>query len=289
MEPAHKTQTTHSTHPYYYLCNKIDILVVDDYKEALLQPYYEFLNNYYLYKIDFSDNFYVAQSKLETGNYHICILDLGLQNIMDDEYYLLKKFSGKIPIIVTGAIDKHKRSEAYRYGAVTIQPKPVYEDYREMSHTVNVTFLQLLAMPFGFQIKDGLVKKWCQILREKNPNNIFEWAVMGGVSESYFRKRWQQSFSLQPDYFLYLFKLFLDAFSYCNNPNKNRDHHSTYSIEYRIDRQRSFYRVHYPIVNKILNKLSACNYRADQQTQIIYSTIKKPAPKKHSDNYNIRY
>ena len=257
MEHTHKAQTGYSTHPYYYLCNKIKILIVDDYKETLLQPCYEFLKNYYLYHTDLSDNFYVAQSKLENGNYHLCIMDLGLQDIMDDEYYLLKKFSSKIPIIVTGIINAEKRSKAYKYGAVTIRPKPFYEDYRDLSHTVNETFLQLLVMPFGFQINDGLVKKWCQILREKKPKNIFSWAVLGGVSESYFRKRWEKSFSLQPDYFLYLYHLFLDAIMYCDKQYLNKNHKSTYSIEYRIDRQRSYYRIHYLILNKILNKLSA--------------------------------
>jgi hypothetical protein len=184
---------------------------------------------------------------------------------MGDEYYLLKRFSSKIPMIVTGTIDIKKSSEVYKYGAVTIMPKPFYENFNKLSHAINEAFLQMLAMPFGFQIKDVLVKKWCQVLREKKPNNIFSWAVLGGVSESCFRERWMKSISVKPDYFLYLYHLFLDAISYCENQNMKKRLQSTYSKEYRIDRQRSYYRVNHLKLNEILGKLSGCNFK----TQLI--------------------
>jgi DNA-binding NtrC family response regulator len=78
----------------------IKILVVDD-EFALVDLHLEHLTSYELYDVTCAYNATTADKILSSSKrFHVCMMDLGLYDMNNDEYFLIKKYSPRISFII---------------------------------------------------------------------------------------------------------------------------------------------------------------------------------------------
>lgn len=252
------------SHPYNYLCNKIKILVVNSNRE-IYESINEYLNKYYLYHADLTDCIYIAENRLKKKQYHICLLDMGMEDINNDECTFLKKYSYKIPIIAfSGLKDPKFGFDIHRLGATDICSLPINFGSIELVEIINATFLDLLIMPFGFKINSDLIKHCYQTLKNENPITVSDWAKKCSVSECYLRRIWNDWFSIKPKHTLFLYQLFKEAIAFCNLQfKKTNGIHTCNSIygnwdENKFLKQKKYYKLNLEILSRTIRSLSKC-------------------------------
>ncbi len=203
--------------PYQFLAHSINICMVDD-DPQLLQVYSEILNGYNLYTIVSCSNVAETESMLSSKQrFHVCIMDLGLDDIDNDEFYLLKKFSPRISfIILTGNDSVKKGFECGKYGSLSVFEKPVDFGKVDFINAVNRAFICSLVASCSKSYKP-VVEKIVEALFLFDPVDIFNWALNANVTEQYLRKVWNTIYGYQPKYFFILYRMMLSAFSVFNS------------------------------------------------------------------------
>ncbi|MBD3320463.1 MAG: response regulator, partial [Chitinivibrionales bacterium] len=105
--------------PFYFLDNTVNILLVDD-DPKIVELLRKTLGMLTVFNIRVADTTRKAASLLESPDrFHSCIFDLGLSDVDNDEFYLLKNFYRHTSFIVlTGATSATKGFLAGQYGAM---------------------------------------------------------------------------------------------------------------------------------------------------------------------------
>jgi FixJ family two-component response regulator len=203
--------------PYLFLKHSINICMVDD-DPNLLQIYSEILNCYNLYSVVSCSNVSEAELTLSSRQrFHICIMDLGLDDINNDEFYLLKKFSPRTSFIVlTGNASIKKGFECGKYGSLSVFEKPVDFSKIDFINAINRAFICSLVSSCS-KFHKPVIEKIIEALFIYNPVDIFDWAFNANVTEQYLRRVWNTIYGYQPKYFLWLYRMMHSAFSFYNS------------------------------------------------------------------------
>ncbi len=203
--------------PYIFLKNSINICMVDD-DPKLLQIYSEILNYYKLYTIISCSNVSQTDSILSSKQrFHVCIMDLGLDGINNDEFYLLKKYSPRISFIVLTGNDSIKKGfECGKYGSLSVFEKPIDFGKIDFINAINRAFIYSLVSSCS-KFHKPVIEKIIEALFISNPVDIFDWSFSANVTEQYLRRVWNTIYGYQPKYFLWLYRIMNSSFPFYNS------------------------------------------------------------------------
>lgn len=202
---------------YSFLERSMEICIVDD-DPIILETYSRILNCYPLYSVATFSSASEANAVLSAiRRVHVCIMDLGLTDIDNDEFYLVKKFSPRTSFVVlTGNSSIHTGFECGKHGSFSVFEKPVDFERIDFVNTLNRAFIYSLVNTSKDKHFKPIVDKIIEALMIYNPTNIGEWAYFACITEQYLRRVWNTIFGYQPKYFLWFYKMMTSAFSIYN-------------------------------------------------------------------------
>jgi CheY-like chemotaxis protein len=200
---------------YGPLKRSVSILVVDD-DPNLLDLYEDLISGHPLYSVITASTARLAEQIIKKGvHIHLSILDFGIDDIGSDEYYLLRKYSKKIPfVIISGSADLERAFEASTLGAAGLIAKPPETASMKFWNTLSRIFLDKTILPDFSITMNPLLKKCCDILRTDLPESVTEWANKAHITDAYLRKLLSESTTFPPKHILFLYKIYKNAFSY---------------------------------------------------------------------------
>jgi CheY-like chemotaxis protein len=196
---------------FSFLERSVKILIVDD-EPGLVAVYLEHLNAYPLYEAHSVGSARQAERFLSSKNCHVCLLDLGMNDIDNDEYYLIKKYSPKTSFMVVSARDSlEKGFQAKSCGAFAAVKKPVDFFQLEFFHCINNAFLQSIVTPKGGNGYKPVIRTAADILVSSRPDSVQQWAEKVGVDERYLRRVWLECFGCLPKHIQWFARTFYFA------------------------------------------------------------------------------
>jgi FixJ family two-component response regulator len=203
--------------PYSFLERTIEICMVDD-DPNILELYSKILNCYPLYTAATFSSASEANVILSSiKRFHVCVMDLGLADINNDEFYLVKTFSPQTSfVILTGKGSIQTGFQCGKNGSFSVFEKPVDFRKTEFINTVNEAFIYSLVNTGKEKHCKPIIEKIIEALIFCYPANINEWAYNACVTEQYLRRVWNTIYGYQPKYFLWFYKMMTSAFSFYN-------------------------------------------------------------------------
>ena len=130
-----------------FLEKTIEILVLHD-EPAILELYSEYLSLYKPYNVITASCSKEARAILLSNNrIRVCIMDVGLMDLNNDEYYFIKEFSSKTSfILVTGRDSLEAGFKAHSLGVCAVIKKPGNFETISIINEINNAFLQSIFM-----------------------------------------------------------------------------------------------------------------------------------------------
>jgi len=216
------------SHPYSFLDGTIGILVVDDDK-TVFEYIQRLLRPMKLYSLSYASSNYDAVNVLRSHKrFHLCIADLGLLDMEDDEFYIVRHYAQKCAaVIFTDSKSPAKGATCIQLGARAVYEKGDSFDPEQFTHDIRMyALLNMINYRYYDNCADtlGLATK---ILFEKKPKNVTEWADLMRISDRQLRRLWHTDESIGAKYTLFLFYLYTQAFEYYNKVIQNSGHFLT--------------------------------------------------------------
>jgi|WetSurMetagenome_2_1015567.scaffolds.fasta_scaffold102039_2 CheY-like chemotaxis protein len=201
---------------FSFLDKSLNILIADD-DWAILDVLTEMLSPVRLFNI-LSANTTKAASDLISGEnrVHVCIMDLGLRDIDDDEYYLLKKFAPYISFLVhTGSINPTQGFKSKEYGAKHLITKGSMTAIEgiELVQTINRYSLYNLINPSYNETVFDTLNYATEMLFKKSPASVTQWAAEARITDRELRNLWKNKIGIMARHALTIFELFSLAFT----------------------------------------------------------------------------
>lgn len=214
--------------PFYYLDKLVNILLVDDSPEILtfLSKTIAPIGAYTIHK---ADNSKKADEILSSPTrIHMCIMDLGLTDIMDDQFYLLKKYGARISFLIfTGRQSPYMGFESHILGAKNLLEKSAEFDSIKFLKNINYLALLNIINPKYDSITNDSLSASTDILFEKTPLFVSNWAQSLGMTDRTLRHIWTKNLGANAKIILSIFQMFETAFSY--SIKLQMDNFNTYS------------------------------------------------------------
>ena len=204
--------------PFYKpLLKSVTILVVDD-DPYLLDYYEDMLSGHPLYTVIKAATAREAESAIRSPSpIHLCILDFGIDDIDNDEYYLLRKYARKMPfVVISGSADMERAFEAARIGAAGMIAKPPDMNAQQFWTKLSDLFLQKTILPDLSSTSNTQLNECCRILIEGTPESVSEWAMEANITDAYLRKLWNDCYTFPPKHVLFMYRVYKSAFAYYN-------------------------------------------------------------------------
>lgn len=198
-----------------FLRKSISLLVVDD-DQSQLDFYDEILSGHPLYKITKASTAKDAEQILKSSPHiHLCILDFGIDDVGSDEYYLLKKYSYRLPVvIISGSADLERAFVASNLGAAGMIAKPPEVASQKFWNTLSKAFLDRVILPAVPQTANPIFVSSCRIIQSDLPESVSAWAAKANISDTYLRRLWSECYAIPPKHILFLYKTYKQAFTY---------------------------------------------------------------------------
>ncbi len=200
--------------PYYFLDKSINLLIVDDDQQirSLLQ---KIISPVELYSVNTASTAGAAEPLLASPQrIHLCVIDLGLRDLHNDEFYLIKKYSDRVAFIIfTGSTSPTKGFKARECGAKAIIEKSPEFNPDEFVKIVNKYALFNIINPRYGLTKDTL-NAATEILIEQQPKYVSHWAMLLGITDRELRHIWSKNLGANAKIILTINQLFQSAFTY---------------------------------------------------------------------------
>ena len=248
---------------FSFLEHSIGVLIVED-EPAVAELHFEHLNSYKLYHVVCASSIKEAESVLSSSRrFHVCLLDLGLEDFDHDEYYLIRKYSPRMSFIVVSARDSlEKGFQAGTCGALAIINKPVDFYKIDFIDQINAAFFKSLLVPDNQSKCKPVIKDAIDAFLSSKPASVIHWANKVGVEERYLRKVWKECFEYPLKYVPWFHRIFSHAFSnyksmYCEEfgIEEGKTDITANDDEYINKRFKSFYHTHKIAIESILRRL----------------------------------
>ena len=201
--------------PFYYLDKLVNVLLVDD-DTKILSLLSGILKPVCPYCIHNATTAQQAEKILSSpSRIHLCVMDLGITDIKNDDLYLLKQFGNRISFIVlTGRPSPSKGFEAHALGAKAIIEKSGKFDNVKFLETVNhLSLLNIINPKYSPTISDSLSLS-TDLLFEKLPKFVSQWAQLMGMTDRTLRHIWTKNLGANAKIILSTFQMFETAFDY---------------------------------------------------------------------------
>lgn len=201
--------------PFYYLDHQVNVLLIDDDPEilALLSEILKPIGPYNLFCASTAQQ---AEKILTSPpRTHLCVLDLGITDIKNDEFVLLKRFGNRVSFIIfTGRPSPSKGFDAHALGAKTVIEKTENFDTIKFFKTVNYFALLNIMNPKHSTIINDSLSVSTDLLFEKSPNFVSQWAQMMGMTDRSLRYIWTKNLGANAKIILSTYQMFETAFDY---------------------------------------------------------------------------
>jgi DNA-binding NarL/FixJ family response regulator len=200
--------------PFYFLDKSVSVLIADD-DEAIRTLISDVLKPVRTYSVRTTTCAADAEDVLKKPERtHVCILDLGLSDLHNDEFHLLRTYAPRISFIVfTGSTSPAKGYAARELGAKDIIEKSANFSQSAFLKTVNRLSLLNIINPQYRKDSDTLSLS-TDLLFEKSPNNVSQWAIQMGITDRELRHIWRKNLGANAKIILSIFQLFSAAFAY---------------------------------------------------------------------------
>lgn len=201
--------------PFYYLDKLVNVVFVDD-DANILSLLNEIFQPICVFKTYMAENAQEAEKLLVTPpRKHLCILDLGIADLKNDEFYLLKRFSNRVSFIIfTGRSSPAKGFDAHAFGARAVMEKS--SDFDAVKFFKKVTYFSLLNIinpRYNSAMNDSLSIS-TELLFEKSPHFVSEWAQLMGLTDRTLRHIWTKNLGANAKIILSIYQMFETAFDY---------------------------------------------------------------------------
>ena len=196
----------------------ITLLVVDDDDEQL-DFYDDMISEHPAYNVLKANSAVAAEKHLRSDTPpHLCILDLGIDDIGNDEFFLLKRYGSTVPfVIISGSADMERAFTASKLGAAGMVAKPPDMLSGKFWDQIASVFLNRTILPDVGGMANPVLRICCAILHEDLPENVSDWAGKGNITDTYLRKLWMDCFTVSPKHILFIYKLYKYALSWFND------------------------------------------------------------------------
>jgi CheY-like chemotaxis protein len=199
--------------PFGFLYRTIRILIVED-DPYFIKVYRTVLSGYPFYEITVVENATEAEERiLQAPGFSVCLLDLGITDRQQDEFYLLRRYASRLSfLVVSGADSPQKGSIAFALGArEAIQKKGIAQMH--LIERINRVFLESIAIPYAAR-KDDTIIAAANALFENAPDKVRAWVRTCSVDEGRLRRRYiRYGEHYKPVHILSLVKMYSAAFS----------------------------------------------------------------------------
>jgi CheY-like chemotaxis protein len=222
--------------PFYFLDNLINIVLVDDNPEYL-SLMKSMVKPVSIYSINTAETAIQAENIITSPNrIHICVLDLGITDMDNDEFYLLKKYGKRSSfIIITGSTSPKRGFIAHSLGAKAVIEKAVKFKNVDFIKTVNRYALLNIINP-KYRTNGDTLSVSTDILFEKSPQMVTKWAKYIGITDRSLRHIWKNNLGANAKIILSTFLIFKNAFDYYEKyfrGNISQDKELFHSSKYR--------------------------------------------------------
>lgn len=207
-----------SRHPFHFINGSINLLFLDDQPLILdlLETIFEPIRLYSLHKAATSKE--ALQLLCSDTRFHGCVMDLGVKDIDNDEFMILKRFGSKTSFVVlTGSQFPSKGFDAYRLGAKAVVEKTGHLEQSALLKTVNRYTLENIINPHFHEQSDDTTSISTKILFQSSPDTVTSWAQKLGISDRQLRKIWKSCLGFSAKTSLFTFNLFQQAFLFYEN------------------------------------------------------------------------
>lgn len=201
--------------PFSFLDGTLNILIIEDdpISKDLIEDLLCAEPVYTVYSAESSQK---ALELLKSGlRFHLLIMDLGLSDIQNDEFFILKQYAHHCSIIVlTGSSSPYKGATCIKLGARGVFEKGSDLNLKELLQSIHLnTLISIINHRFNENNIDT-INLAIKILFEKKPASVTEWADYMRISDRQLRNLWHNGSGTSAKYTLYLYTLFHSAFSY---------------------------------------------------------------------------
>lgn len=169
-----------------------------------------------VYSIHSAGSSLEAIELLKSGQrFHVCIMDLGLSDIQNDEFFILRQYAQHCSIIVfTGSSSPLKGATCIKLGARGVFEKGSTLNLKELLHSIHEnTLINIINHRYNENNIDT-INLATKILFEKKPSSVTEWANYMRISDRQLRNLWHNGSGFSAKYTLYLYTVFSNAFLY---------------------------------------------------------------------------
>jgi DNA-binding response OmpR family regulator len=201
--------------PYYYLERTANVLLVDD-DQAVLKSLEGALQSLRFFTVQTATSTRKALTFFERGErIHLCVFDLGLTDVKDDEFYLLRAYRRLAPFVVlTGSPSAEKGFTAGKLGAKSVIQKGGQFSVGKFLKTVNHHLLLHIINPrFNPEATDSLTVSTTTLF-DKSPAFVTDWAIEMGITDRELRYIWKKNLGANSKIILFVYHVYRHAFAY---------------------------------------------------------------------------
>jgi CheY-like chemotaxis protein len=201
--------------PFSFIDSTLNLLIIDDdpHSKSLLA---EILRPIALFTVHTAASTSEALTFLRSGKrFHLCIMDLGISDVMDDEFYILRQYAHICSIIiVTGSNSPVKGATCIKLGARAVFEKGTSFNFMQLFDSIAYyTVITTIYTRFHENNHDT-INIAVNVLFEKKPSSVTEWAGHLHITDRQLRNLWYTGSGFGAKYILYIFTLYSAAFIY---------------------------------------------------------------------------
>jgi response regulator RpfG family c-di-GMP phosphodiesterase len=196
------------------LKESVNVIVVDD-RPDIFRFIKDFLSAFKIYSLSTASCTNDALELIEKSErrFHVCLFDLGLDDVMQNEFLLLDRFGRTIPFIITSATeDTEKAFECKKRGAKAFVRKGSVDFMNKIIKSINQQALLSMICPKFVQDTNSPLSKFVNVLLQKNPEHINEWAREANITDRQLRYEWETHLGFSPKHSLCIYHLFSKLF-----------------------------------------------------------------------------
>lgn len=202
--------------PHVHLRGAFRVLLVDR-DERVLARHQETVEDVPLLEAGTARTAAEATRMLESGEtWHAVVTDLGMDDMEDDEFYLLRRFAGDVPFVVCSAqASLEKGGECVRRGARHIvQKHGLTADPCRLQESVSYCVILSTINPHFQAGGHDTLSRATEALFTECPYNVSAWARAIGVCDREMRYLWRRHAKSTAKDVLDLYHIVSSAFSY---------------------------------------------------------------------------
>jgi CheY-like chemotaxis protein len=244
---------------FSFLDKTINILIADD-EPVILQMLSDVMEEKTLYNVFSTKNAKEARDIITSGTrIHVCILDLGLRDVKNDEFYLLKTFAPFISFLVhTGSCEPIKGFKCKELGAKYLIDKgntmnPYGAQFMDI---VNTFGLQNIINPAYSEAAGSALDNATTALFSDSPGSVTDWAMKANISDRELRYLWKIKVGITARHALAIYALFSMAFKCLSRELSGQCPGNTCSISgnNKFEMLRNYYLTHQSVIKEIIQK-----------------------------------